>query len=67
MRLKGDRLHFRFSLPVQWSGYSFKIRYKGSLIAVTVGRDDSEVLWDVSLVSGDEVTVFVDGKARRVK
>jgi alpha,alpha-trehalose phosphorylase len=66
MRLKGDKLHFRFTLPMQWEGYSFKIRYKGSLLSITVAASDSQVYHNISLVEGTEVTVYVDGKARRI-
>lgn len=38
LRLRADGMHFRFSLPKQWTGYRFSVWYRGSLLAFEVGR-----------------------------
>ena len=57
MRLNADGLHFSFSLPEQWKGYSFRIRYRGSILRICVERGQVEI----ELESGDAVSVSICG------
>lgn len=62
LRLKADGLHFRFTLPEQWDGYTFRIRYHGSLLRAMVKRGCAELY----LEGGKAITVFVNGAPCRV-
>ncbi|MCL1862385.1 MAG: family 65 glycosyl hydrolase [Defluviitaleaceae bacterium] len=62
LRLRKNGLHFRFSLPKQWEEYSFRVRYHGSLLKVSVGKESK-----VELLSGGSVTVFIDGVETKIK
>ncbi|MCL2216900.1 MAG: family 65 glycosyl hydrolase [Defluviitaleaceae bacterium] len=62
LRLGKDGLRFRLTLPDEWESYSFRLRYRNSLIKVTVGRQYS----NFELLSGEPITVFVDGVERHV-
>jgi maltose phosphorylase len=42
MRSDGERLLFRPVLPRPWQAYRFRIRYRGSTIAVAVGKENAE-------------------------
>lgn len=55
LRLRADGLHFRFTLPAEWDGYSFCVRYRNSLLRLRVRRDAAEII----LEQGEAVTVFV--------
>lgn len=39
LRLRASGMHFRFTLPAQWTGYRFSVWYKGSLLAFEVARE----------------------------
>ena len=67
MRLFKDGLHFRFSLPKQWKGYSFRICYQGRLLKINVTEENSKIISKFILEKGTELTVFVDGSPRLVK
>jgi len=58
MRSDGDVLSFQPTLPAHWSGYGFKIAYRGSRIQVEVNQ--KEAVLRVS--EGMPVTVKVAGK-----
>lgn len=58
MRSDGDVLSFQPTLPAHWSGYGFKIAYRGSRIQVEVNQ--KEAVLRVS--EGTPVTVKVAGK-----
>ncbi len=63
LRLKEDGLHLRPSLPKEWSEYTFRITYRGSLIEVTVNGSGCHL----ALLSGDKQTIFVNGKAMTIE
>ena len=67
MRLYKDGLHFRFSLPEEWKGYSFRIHYRGRLLKINVTRESTEIKSKILLESGSKLTVFVDGAPRLVR
>ena len=58
LRLRKDGLYFRFTLPQELEGYSFHVRYRGSLLKVTVDRQGG----GVQLISGEPVPVVIEEK-----
>ncbi|QIX61630.1 glycoside hydrolase family 65 protein [Hymenobacter sp. BT18] len=54
MRVRDGQLHFRPMLPAKWSGFSFRIRFRGAVVKVHVGRDGVHIEADKPL------TVFVN-------
>lgn len=62
LRVREDGLHIRFTLPKEWTGYEFSVRYAGSLLHVYVKADGAEL----TLKSGSSVPVFADGAAYTV-
>lgn len=58
LRLKETGLYFEPSLPKQWTGYKFKIKYEGSQIQVEIDESGSTF----RLVKGDARTIFVYGE-----
>jgi maltose phosphorylase len=62
MRSDGEILSFKPSIPAHWKGYSFQVRYHGSVIRVEVSQ--GEALFRV--VEGRPVTVKADGQAREI-
>jgi len=56
LRLRNDGLYFRFTLPREWDAYSFHVRYRGSLLKVTVNRQGG----GVELISGAAVPVIIE-------
>lgn len=55
LRLAADGMHFRFSLPCQWTGYRFSVWARGSLLSFSVGRHSVEV----DLKQGPPAKIFV--------
>lgn len=55
MRYTGGQLRFKPFLPKDWTHYSFKLTYRGRLIAVDVAAQTT-----LKLVSGDPVDVLVN-------
>ncbi|AIZ62675.1 maltose phosphorylase [Hymenobacter sp. DG25B] len=60
MRVRNGELHFRPMLPAKWSGFSFRIRFRGAVLKVHVGREG------VNIESDKPLTVHVNGQARQV-
>ncbi|WP_203623951.1 glycoside hydrolase family 65 protein [Lacticaseibacillus sp. 866-1] len=58
MRYDHDQLRFKPFLPKQWSHYSFKLNYRGRLLAVDVGQKTL-----VTLLTGAPLDIEVDGHA----
>ena len=44
MRLEGDQLSFAPMLPKQWTGYTFKLLFRGKVVEVRVDRNGHEVI-----------------------
>jgi alpha,alpha-trehalose phosphorylase len=57
LRIRQDGLHFHFTLPEQWKGYTFKLWYQGSRLCVKVGREQVRI----RLEKGNPVRIRVDG------
>jgi alpha,alpha-trehalose phosphorylase len=58
VRCQNAQLKFKPSLPKAWNSYTFKLRYKGSVIRVHVERNAVEF----TLLSGESATFYVNGK-----
>jgi maltose phosphorylase len=63
-----DGLSFRPVLPPKWTGYGFKLRYRGRLISINVSKDSVRL----NLVSGEPVAlklyeemILLDGETAR--
>ncbi len=44
MRIKDGQLVFNTMLPEQWEGYSFKIRFRGSIVEVKVNKEGTTLV-----------------------
>lgn len=62
MRTITGELCFTPQLPQGWTGYAFKIVYRGRLIEVNVGSSGAEL----RLLSGDELTAYVNGEPQHL-
>jgi len=62
MRLKGHSLHFNSFLPKQWNEFSFKINFRANQLNIAVKPSGIEI----TNLSGPEITVFVQGEARKL-
>jgi len=58
MRVYDDQLIFNTSLPKQWQGFAFKIRFRGSLLQVNVQQTGTRV----NNLSSNSVKVVLNGK-----
>ena len=55
MRYDHNQLRFNPFVPDNWTGYSFKINYRGRLIQVEVTQQET----CITLISGQELTILV--------
>lgn len=62
LRLDGATPSFRPRLPAAWTGYSFRLRWRGSVIEVAVDRTNSTY----RLLSGDPLAIVDHGRPLRV-
>lgn len=60
MRVYKDILSFKPYLPENWDEYSFSISFKGRLIRVRVGREDTEY----KLINGEEIDIMHNGRKK---
>jgi maltose phosphorylase len=58
MRVRDDHLHFAPFLPKKWGAYKFRINFRGRVIQVHVGPDETKL----TLVTGQPLTVYVQGQ-----
>lgn len=58
LRVVKGELHFKPYCPEQWKSYSFKLRFRGRLLAVTVKAGGAEFL----LLEGQPISVFSEGR-----
>ncbi len=63
MKVKDGQLHFTPYLPEQWTGFSFKIRFRGSILEVKVKKDDVEIINH----SEEDIVVNLFGKEMTVE
>lgn len=62
MRSDGDTLLFAPTIPEHWQSYSFQITYRGSLLRITVTREQTRI----ELIEGQPVTVAVRDQVHQV-
>lgn len=62
MRVQNGQLHLHSFIPPQWQRYSFKVRFRNSVIKVAVQKEKTSV----SLDSGDPLEVFIKGSSLRL-
>lgn len=58
MRLRGETLCFAPVCPTPWSGYTFRVRFRGRILQVEADRDGAKC----RLISGEALTVQMYGK-----
>lgn len=58
MRCQEGKLRFKPCLPKEWDSYTFKIRYQGCLLKVTVTKEKAEF----ELLEGDAIFFFIKEK-----
>ncbi len=58
MMVKDDKLHFTTFLPTGWEGISFKVKYRGRVIAVQINKSGAEIKKE----SGDSLSVILNNK-----
>ena len=63
VRVHGDTLSFQPMLPSHWHRLSFRLRFRGRAIAVTL----TGAGLDLQLLEGDNLTVLVDGQERLLR
>ncbi len=63
MRVREGKLRFEPKIPKEWKGYSFKINFRNQILKIKVSKDETVF----SIESGDDLSVFVNGKEVVVK
>lgn len=63
MRCQGVRLSFEPGIPEKWEEYSFRVRYRGSVLEVTVTKEKAVF----SLAEGEKVRIWVYGEEVEVE
>jgi len=54
--IRREGLRFRFRLPPEWTGYRFRVRFRGRMLEVRVTEGQAEIL----LLEGVPVRVFIE-------
>jgi maltose phosphorylase len=62
MRLVGENLHFKPFLPEQWSGLTFHLRWRGSLLALRIEPNQLKV----SNLEGSVATFYVNDQPQNL-
>ena len=62
LRTDGKELSFIPSMPAKWKGFSFRLRYAGSVLEVAIDKQKASF----RIVSGDPVKIKVYGQRRTV-
>ncbi len=62
MRVQNDTLAFNPQIPKDWTSYSFKVNFRGTIITVQVNQSSVKVKTDcesklIVLINGDQLTV----------
>ena len=58
MRVIDDELQFAPFLPKEWTGYKFRINFRGRLLSIDVSREGT----NIDLLKGDDLTIKLNGK-----
>ena len=60
LRTDGNLLSFTPSIPGKWRAFTYRLRYRGSILEVAVDRKSARF----RIVSGDDIKIRVYGKVR---
>ena len=63
MHIRDGVLYFKPQIPGAWDSYTFKVNFKGQVLTVEVGQDDTRF----SIEKGAALAIVVDGKSYIVK
>ena len=63
MRVKEGQLHFNPTVPDQWGGYSFKIKFRERNLKINVKKDSV----NISNESAEPISVYLFGKEHQLK
>jgi len=63
MRVKNDTLSFEPKLPVQWSGFSFKVNFRNQILKVNVTQNGNEF----TLEGDKSLSILVNGKSIEIQ
>ncbi|MDR3241935.1 MAG: glycoside hydrolase family 65 protein [Lactobacillaceae bacterium] len=63
MRVRDGQLHLAPFLPKKWTGYSFRLVFRGHVLEVQVDAKDT----DVKLISGEPLTIDLSGEKVQLK
>ena len=63
MRVRGNELHYAPFLPKKWNSYQFRQMFRGRILKVKVDKHGTKI----DLVSGDPITIDLDGKKLELK
>lgn len=58
MRVIDDELQFAPFLPKEWTGYKFRINFRGRLLSISVSQKGTQI----DLLKGDDLTIKLNGK-----
>lgn len=58
MRVIDDELQFAPFLPKEWTGYKFRINFRGRLLSISVSQEGTQI----DLLKGDDLTIKLNGK-----
>ncbi len=63
MRVRDGQLHYAPFLPKKWDSYQFRQMFRGRILKVKVDKHGTKI----DLVSGDPITIDLDGKKLELK
>lgn len=63
MRVRDGQLHYAPFLPKKWDSYQFRQMFRGRILRVKVDKHGTKI----DLVSGDPITIDLDGKKLELK
>lgn len=63
LRCQKSKLRLKPSLPGEWESYSFKVRYRGTLLKIVISRGRAEF----TLEEGDTITFYLGSKEITVR
>ena len=58
MRVIDDELQFAPFLPKEWTGYKFRINFRGRLLSISVSQEGTQI----DLLKGDDLTIKLNRK-----
>ncbi|MDE6952160.1 MAG: glycoside hydrolase family 65 protein [Lachnospiraceae bacterium] len=67
MRCQGGKLSFRPVLPKEWESFSFRIRYQGNLLEISVAGESGAEKVKFTLLEGDGICFYLRGEGAEQK